>query len=121
MNNLNEIIQKSLGLINYDRSKPLDEQLTLGIPNFLFPEKEKKATYKQKPLNIVTPSYADESDTPFVTLKSVVKNQDIYIPLRKVIEKVKTPEKDFLKGLQSKYGKISTTIPNDLKSFYKFQ
>jgi len=123
MNNLNEIIQKSLGLINYDRSKTIDEQTTLGIPtgmyNWFIPKKEKKPTYEQKPLNIVTPSYDDESDTPFVTLKSVVKNQDIYIPLRKVTEKVKTSETDFLKGLQSKYGKIGTNFPNDLKSFYK--
>lgn len=107
MNNLNEIIDKSLGLINYNRSKHITEQV---IP------KKMETPFSLDIGKLKSKYLSDKDDSPFLTLKSVVKNQDIYIPLIKV--KTKTPETDFLKGLQPKYGKIDTLFPKDLKSFY---
>jgi hypothetical protein len=95
MNNLNNIIQKSLGLINYDRSKHITEQVAPKKPLSADKINIKDFTFKG-----ITRENDDNKQTPFVTMKSVVVDQNIYIPSKKVVSKEKTPiEKSFMSSL----------------------
>jgi hypothetical protein len=79
MKNVDNIILNSLRLISYDRSKHVTEQIA--------PTRSYKL---DKPIIDLTPTQkpgretVSEEKIPFITLKSIVSNKDIYLPVRKV-------------------------------------
>ena len=105
MSNLNEIISRSLGLINYDRSKTIDEQIktdnkkdveNLKKLGFSPVSKEKydefKKSLEKKQNNFPTNLYDIENrftkkeenvnqEIPYLTFKSIIPSKNIYLPV----------------------------------------
>lgn len=130
MKNIDDLILNSLKLINYDRSKHITEQSALkkpispiklqtpfglntysGIPgldqynidftkNVKFPQLQKPGKEDSD----------NENDLPYVTLKSVVNNQDIYLPQKNIILDKKTKKTLSIIG-QKVLKKVSSSEP----------
>lgn len=134
MNNIDEVIKKSLSLISYDRSKHITEQTSFGKKNLfeigasdegyrdLEYEKVKKsveakksaqerakeiAKYAKNPIVRPTKETTDnENDIPYLTLHSVVNNKNIYLPQKSIFvpEKPQKSIKDKLKDFNFNIG-----------------
>lgn len=84
MKNIDNIILNSLRLINYDRTKHITEQIA---PNLRYPQAPPLSMSKMIDLSSVQKpgrEAVSNENIPFMTLKSIVSNKNIYLPVRKV-------------------------------------
>lgn len=132
MNNIDEVIKKSLSLISYDRSKHITEQSYLKKNNLfevdmdgyepyhvqqmekeverdrLVKQREKeRLKYVKNPIVRPTKETTDnENDIPYLTLHSVVNNKNIYLPQKSIFvpEKPQKSFKDIISDLNKTMG-----------------